>query len=110
MDDGFTGISTDNRAVALKRFQYLMKWSGNADMVSIFPSIILCIKFFISLSCLRFDNLIFFSFFLVLFSCVIEYIYICQYYIYMHGVRDRYTIKRKKNNKGEELKKIVGWI
>lgn len=28
----------------------------------------------------------------------------------MHGVRDRYTIKRKKNNKGEELKKIVGWI
>lgn len=34
MDDGFTGISTDNRAVALKRFQYLMKWSGNADMTN----------------------------------------------------------------------------
>lgn len=78
MDDGFTGISTDNRAVALKRFQYLMKWSGNADMVSIFPSIILCIKFFISLSCLRFDNLIFFlSFFLfcIIFVCYRIYIY-----------------------------------
>lgn len=63
--------------------------------------------------CLRFDNcnLIFFfrSFFFVLFSWNIP---VSITIIYVHGVRDRtvYDKKEKKNNKGEEVKKIVGWI
>lgn len=63
--------------------------------------------------CLRFDNcnLIFFfrSFFFVLFSWNIPSVLLL--YTCTVCVIGRYTIKRKKkNNKGEEVKKIVGWI
>lgn len=63
--------------------------------------------------CLRFDNcnlIFFFSFFL--FRVIFLKYAVSITIIYVHGVRDRtvYDKKEKKNNKGEEVKKIVGWI
>lgn len=83
-------------------------------MVSIFPSIILCIiKFLISLDvCASIIVIWFFFFSFFLFRVIFLKYTVGITIIYVHGVRDRtvYDKKEKKNNKGEEVKKIVGWI